>query len=76
MMKDTLTLVAFWAVAMALVFWLLMVAGFGREAPPISYGGRPPVGPIEAGKCWCQFHGPHGGCKKWVCRHKDLKELP
>jgi hypothetical protein len=35
---------------------------------PAYYAGRPPP-PGAKGRCYCKFHGPHGGCIEWKCRH-------
>jgi hypothetical protein len=51
------------------ILGLLMVAMWAVQSKtPAYYAGRPPP-PGAKGRCYCEFHGPHGGCIKWKCRH-------
>lgn len=55
-----------WLVFMAALFILPVHAKV-----PVSYAGRPPT-VHTPGHCWCRWHGPRGGCVRWVC-HKERK---
>lgn len=38
-----------------------------QAGAPIAYG-RPDIArPHTPGRCLCRWHGPRGGCIKWVC---------
>lgn len=63
-------------IAIVLASFIVLAINIAHSDPlqqyqaPGGYAGRPPTAGHWPGKCWCQFHGPRGGCKKWVCPHR------
>lgn len=56
-------------ICIAIMFWLIVIAQHSEGKAPISYAGRPPTVQTP-GRCWCRWHGPRGGCLKWVCHRR------
>lgn len=54
-----------------LMIILFLVLSTSAQAAPIAYG-RPEVVPRPhgPGRCICRWHGPRGGCIKWVCHRR------
>lgn len=52
-------------ICIALLSWLIVVAPPAKGKTPIHYAGQPNLS--SPGRCWCRWHGPRGGCIKWVC---------
>jgi hypothetical protein len=58
-----------WLLALAVGCGVFLFAHHSHGAP--YYQGRPPPGGVRPPyHCFCQWHGPHGGCIKWVCPKK------
>jgi len=62
-MRPTLTVMCF-AIPIGIAL------GLGESKAQATYHGKSPYNITSPGRCICQWHGPRGGCTKWLCGEK------